>query len=52
MGDWSVIFKEKIRFKSPLINSNQRIPRKNEVDTSGPAVFEPDYSATRLAAKM
>jgi len=26
--------------------------KKNEVDTDGPPVFAPDYSATGLAAKM
>jgi hypothetical protein len=35
-------------FKSILIKSNHRVPRKNKVDTNR----APDYSATVLAAKM
>jgi hypothetical protein len=47
-----LLFKEKIIFKSHLINSNHRFPRKNKVDTYGAQVFAPDQSAAVLAAKM
>jgi hypothetical protein len=39
-------------FKSHLIQSNHRVPRKNEVDTYGVPVFAPDYSTTVLSARM
>ncbi len=39
-------------FKNHYIKSNHRVLRKKEVDTYGPPVFAPDYSATGLAAKM
>ncbi len=53
MGDFSdlfYIFKEKIMFKSHVIQSNHKVPRKNEVDTYGVPIFAPDYSATVLLA--
>ncbi len=55
MGDWSVNYsflKEKIMFKSHLINSKHRVLRKNEVDTHVAPVFAPEYIVTVLAAKM
>jgi hypothetical protein len=39
-------------FKSHQIKLNQRVPRKNEVETYGAPVFAPDYSTTVLGAKM
>ncbi len=48
MGDLSVnfvFFREKIMFKSHKIKSNNRVLRKNNVDTY-------DYRATVLGAKM
>jgi hypothetical protein len=39
-------------FKRHQIKSNNRVLRKNKVDTYGAQVFAPDYSATVLAAKM
>jgi|APCry1669193181_1035450.scaffolds.fasta_scaffold1020167_1 hypothetical protein len=55
MGDLSVIFyflKEKIIFKSHLMESNNRVLRRNGVDTYGVPVFAPDFSPTVLAANM
>ncbi len=55
MGDLSdlfYIFKEKIMFKSHLIQSNHKVPRKNEVYIYGVPVFAPGYSTTVLAARM
>ena len=46
------IFKEKIMFINHEIKSNHRVLRKNEVDTYGPPVFAPNYSATGIAPKM
>jgi len=54
MGDLSEIFnvfKEKIMFKNHQTKTNQS-PKEKEVDTNGPPVCAPDYSATGLAAKM
>ncbi len=39
-------------FKSHEIKSDQRVLRKNNVDTLGAPVFAPNYSTTGLAAKM
>jgi len=39
-------------FKSHKIESNNRVLRKNKVDTYVAPVFAPDYGATVLAAKM
>jgi hypothetical protein len=55
MGDLRVIFyilKEKIMFTNHKIKSNHSVLSKNKVDTYGPPVFAPDYSATGLASKM
>ncbi len=48
MGDVIVIFyilRRKIMFKITK-QSNHRVLRNNGVDTYGPPVFAPDYSAT------
>jgi hypothetical protein len=39
-------------FKSHKIKSDDRVLRKNLVNTYGAPVFATDYSATGLAAKM
>ncbi len=55
MSDLGVIFlllKKKNMFKSHKIKSDDRVLRKNLVDTYGAPVFAPDYSAMGLAAKM
>ena len=55
MGDWRINFlhfKEKFMLKNHKIKSNHRVLSKNKVDTYGPPVFAPDYSATGLASKM
>ncbi len=55
MSDLSVNFSHslgKIMSKFHKIKSNQRPLRKNEVDTYGPPVFAPDYSATGLATEI
>jgi hypothetical protein len=44
------LFKKKM-FKSPFIQSNHRVQRKNLVDTDGQPVFAPDCSALFRAAK-
>ncbi len=39
-------------FKSHLIKSNDRVLRKNEVDTYGAPVFAPDHKTSSTTAKM
>ncbi len=39
-------------FKSHKIKFNQRVPRRNEVDTYGAPIFAPDHGDAISAAKM